>query len=152
MPMRNVYSYAIVFLTVLALTGCGSDPEPSAEQKVKKILLSGGGQWEPTSTASSITLEGIDVADDLFPDFTLRFTSNKIFTTGTTPVWLREDTWSFKPGSKGKIIIRGMDGKEISIEEISSSQLKLTLEWDQTTYGNRASSSLPGLYEFILDK
>jgi hypothetical protein len=146
---NKVYSSVLFLACVILFANCGGS-EPSAEEKVKKILIKDDGTWEPSVT-NSITLDGIDVQEDLFPDFTIRFTADKIFTTGTTPVWLREDTWSFKEGSKGKIIIRGMDDKEIAIEEISSAQLKLTLEWDQTTYEGRAAS-LPGLYEFILDK
>jgi hypothetical protein len=133
----------------LVFVNCGSDPTP--EEKVTKLLISGTGTWSPSSASNSITVDGIDVKQDLFPGFTLKFTKDKIFTTGTSPVWLREDTWHFKEGSKATIIIRGMDDKEISINEITSSQLKISLEWDQTTFGGR-KASLPGLYEFILDK
>ena len=140
---------ALLAICFLLFVKCGGS-DPTAEEKVKKILTKGTGTWTP-SEANAITLEGIDVYADLFPGFTIRFTADKIFTTGTSPVWLREDTWHFKEGSKAKIIIRGMDDKEIAIEEVSSAKLKLTLEWDQTTYGGR-SSSLPGLYEFILNK
>ena len=149
--MRNgIYSSFLILLCFIALVNCGGS-DPTAEEKVTKLLTSGNGTWEPSTAANSITVDGIDVKEDLFQDFTIRFTADKIFTTGTSPVWLREDTWHFKEGSKATIIIRGMDDKEISINEISASQLKLSLEWDQTTYGGR-KASLPGLYEFILDK
>jgi len=149
--MRNgIYSSFLILLCFIFFVNCGGS-DPTAEEKVTKLLTSGNGTWEPSAAANSITVDGIDVKEDLFPGFTIRFTSDKIFTTGTSPVWLREDTWHFKEGSKATIIIRGMDDKEISINEISSTQLKLSLEWDQTTYGGR-KASLPGLYEFILDK
>lgn len=153
MPMLNkVYSFVLLLISILALTFCGDDgPKLTAEEKVKKILVNGTGTWSPSTTTGAITLDGIDVAADFFPDFTIQFTEDKIFTTGTTPVWLREDTWHFKEGSNATIIIRGMDDEEISIVEVSSTQLKLTLEWDHTTYGDR-TGSLPGLYEFTLDK
>jgi hypothetical protein len=149
--MRNrVYSSFFVLFCFLFFVNCGGD-DPTAEEKVTKLLTKGDGTWEPSAIANSITVEGIDVKEDLFPGFTIRFTKDKVFTTGTSPVWLREDTWQFKEGSKATIIIRGMDDKEISIAEISSTQLKISLEWDQTTYGGRIASLL-GLYEFILDK
>jgi hypothetical protein len=138
-------------LLLFIFVSCGG-PDPTVEEKVTKLLTSGDGTWEPSIAANSITVDGIDVQDDLFPGFTIRFTEDKIFTTGTSPVWLREDTWRFKEGSKATIIIRGMDNKEISIAEISSTQLKLSLEWDQTTYGGGRQASLPGLYEFTLEK
>lgn len=149
--MRNrVYSFFLILFCFLFFVNCGgSDPTP--EEKVTKLLIKGDGTWEPSSAANSITVEGIDVKEDLFAGFTIRFTKDKIFTTGTSPVWLREDTWHFKEGSKATIIIRGMDDREIPIAEISSTQLKISLEWDQTTFGGR-KASLPGLYEFILDK
>ena len=146
---RIVYSSFLICCFLFFVSCGGSDP--TAEEKVTKLLISGDGTWEPSATSTSITVDGIDVKEDLFPGFTLRFTKDKIFTTGTSPVWLREDTWHFKEGSKATVIIRGMDDKEISIAEITSSQLKISLEWDQTTFGGR-KASLPGLYEFILDK
>jgi hypothetical protein len=149
--MRDkLYGISLILFSFLLFVNCGGS-DPTAEEKVTKLLIKGDGTWEPSSAANSITVEGIDVKEDLFPGFTLRFTKDKIFTTGTSPVWLREDTWHFKEGSKATIIIRGMDDKEITIAEISSTQLKISLEWDQTTYGGR-KASLPGLYEFILDK
>ena len=146
---RKVYSSVLICFFLVFINCGGSDP--TAEEKVTKLLTSGDGTWEPSSASNSITVDGIDVKQDLFPGFTLKFTKDKIFTTGTSPVWLREDTWHFKEGSKGRILVRGMDDKEISIAEISSTQLKISLEWDQTTFGSR-KASLPGLYEFILDK
>ncbi|HEY3430375.1 MAG TPA: hypothetical protein VGK39_06840 [Cyclobacteriaceae bacterium] len=139
-----------MFISLTMLVSC-SESEPSAEEKVTAVLIKGDGTWEPAVAGNAIVLDGIDVEEDLFPGFTIRFTKDKIFTTGTSPVWLREDTWRFKEGSKASVIIRGMDDKEITIQEISATQLKFSLEWDQTTYGGRVSS-LPGLYEFILDK
>lgn len=150
--MQDLRKYTVLvfmFISISSLISCG-ESEPSAEEKAKAILTKGNGTWQPSVTAA-ITLDGIDVKEDLFPGFTIRFTADKIYTTGTSPVWLREDTWRFKEGSKAKIIIRGMDDKEIAIETLSAEELKFSLEWDQTTYGGRVAS-LPGRYEFILDK
>lgn len=146
----RVYSITLLSICFLLFIKCGGS-DPTAEEKVKDILTKGDGTWTP-SQANSITLEGMDVQEDLFPGFTLRFTDDKIFTTGTSPVWLREDTWYFKEGAKGKILIRGMDDKEITIKEISSAQIIFTLEWDQTTFESGRLASLPGIYEFTLGK
>ena len=150
--MQDLRRFTVLVFMITSLSiliSCG-ESEPTAEEKATKILTKGDGTWQPSVTGA-ITLEGIDVEDDLFAGFTIRFTADKIYTTGTSPVWLREDTWRFKEGSKATIIIRGMDDKEVLIEELSNEQLKLSLEWDQTTFGGRVAS-LPGRYEFILDK
>ncbi len=148
---KNIYVSMRYLLLVLPFwfVNCDKSTEPSIEDRVTALLTTG--TWSPTAAGASITLSGTDVVNDLFPGFTLRFTRDRIFTTGTTPIWLREDTWQFKPGSNATIIIRGMDGREIPILEVTNTQLKISLEWDKTTFGGR-QKSLPGLYEFILNK
>lgn len=129
----------------LLFSNCGEE-ELTAEEKVTNLLVSG--TWKPV--ANSITIGGDD-ASSLFIGFTIQFTKNQITTTGTTPVWQRVDTWQFKPGSQAQVIIRGSDNREISIDEITNAQLKISIEWDKTTYGGRVKS-LPGVYEFTLTK
>ncbi len=129
----------------------GDDPGPQTteQEKVLQILTGGTGTWSPPAT-NGITLEGTDVTEEFFSGFTIRFAGNQLFTTGTTPVWLRQDTWQFKSGSS-TIFIRGQDDKEVTIESISETELKLTLEWTSTTFGGR-TGSLPGRYSFTLRK
>lgn len=138
-----------------ALSGCGgSDPEPvvSAEtEKVAEILTSSGGTWTPQPSAG-VTVDGVDVTEALFPGFSITFHEKTFTTTGTTPVWLREDTWTFKDAT-AKVIIRGSDQREITITEISATQLKLTLDWTLTTHENGGrQGSLKGKHEFILTR
>jgi hypothetical protein len=146
---------SIVFVTALVLfAGCKKEevaPQKTETEKTTELLTAGTGTWIPASTAG-VTVDGLDVTSDLFAGFTIAFQGNKIITTGTTPVWLREDTWTFKDES-ARIIIRGQDNKEIVIEEISENELQLSLEWDQTTYaeGGRVKS-IPGTFVFTLSK
>lgn len=148
--------YSLLFIALAVSTiGCKSkndDPQPpelSEQEKVVAILTSGTATWTPP-TASGVTLAGIDVTEEFFSGFTIRFTGNQLFTTGSTPVWLRQDTWQFKPGTSN-IIIRGQDNKEVTITSISETQLILTLDWTETTFGGR-NNSLPGRYSFTLNK
>jgi hypothetical protein len=143
---------AIFYLS--ALSGCKKDdpkPKQTEADKVTKTLTSNGGTWTPSSSTAAITIDGTDVTQDLFPGFSITFSENTFTTTGTSPVWLRKDTWHFKDET-AKIIIRGQDSKEITISEVSESQLKLTLTWDETTYDEGRKKSLAGNYEFILNK
>lgn len=148
-PRTAVFGIAISF--VLAACG-GSDPAPTAAEKVTQLLTAGSGTWTPASS-SGVTVDGVDVTDELFAGFSITFHENTFTTTGTSPVWLREDTWHFKDEA-ATVIVRGQDQKEITITEISATQLKLTLEWSQTTTTSSGGRllSLKGKHEFFLTK
>ena len=140
-----------ILFSLFFLEGC-KDPaiEPTEQERVTALLTGGTGKWVPKG-GGSITTQGIDVTADLFKDFTIRFTTNQIFTTGTTPVWLRQDTWKFK-GTAADVIIRGQDDQEIMIQNISATELVLTVVWNETTFEGGRKRSLQGEYEFVLSK
>lgn len=144
--------FVITVATTLLLSGCGGDEPapPTKAEEVTTILTSNGGTWTPPISAG-VTIDGVDVTEELFPGFSITFHENTFTTTGTSPVWLREDTWRFKD-ENADIIIRGQDNKEITIEEISASQMRLTLEWTVTTTDGGRQGSLKGKHEFILNK
>jgi len=152
--MKEIYyklMWVATLATCLALAGCGgSDPKPTQEEKVTKMLTSGGGTWAPRNNAG-ITVDGIDVTNELFEGFSITFGKGTYSTTGTTPVFPREDTWRFKDG-QAKVIIRGSDNKEMTLVEISDTQMKLTLFWDETTTSGGRTGALRGNHEFILSK
>lgn len=146
----NLSIFALGAVCFLSACG-GSDPEPSKTQseKVTEMLTAGGGTWSPASS-SGVTVDGVDVTEDLFPGFTITFGDGTLTTTGTSPVWLREDTWRFKDES-ATTIIRGQDSREIVIQEVTSSQLTMALDWPETTSGGR-NGSLKGKHVFTLTK
>jgi hypothetical protein len=150
--MKTILTYAIVAFLFFSLS-CSKkdDAKPTEQQRITKLLTNGTGTWSPSTTAG-VTVDGLDVTEDLFKDFTITFTEDKLFTTGTTPVFLREDTWQFKDET-GAVILRGQDDKEIKVEAISENELQLSLEWDQTTYeeGGRIRS-IPGTVVFTMNK
>ena len=137
-------------MTLGFLTNCSKDPAPTPVEKVTQILTASGGTWTPASTGGVI-IDGIDVTADLFPGFSITFSKESFTTTGTTPVWLRQDSWRFKDET-ATVIIRGQDDKEITIEEISNNQMKLTLDWTETTYSGGRKHSLAGKHEFYFNK
>ena len=140
----------VVAVALIASACGGDDPTPLTQtQKVTQMLTSSGGTWTP-ATASGVMVDGVDVTAELFAGFTITFKDGTYTTTGTSPVWPADDTWSFKDET-ATVIIRGVDQKEVTINEISASQLKLSLEWSETTYGGR-KSSLEGKHEFNLNK
>ena len=153
LTITKVLTYKFVIAAALVASACGGgepEPEPPSEsEKATELLISGTGTWTPTSSAG-VTVDGVDVTDDLFQNFTITFKEGTYTTTGSSPVWPSQDTWRFKDET-GTIIIRDHDEKEIAITEISASRLTLTLEWSETTYGGR-KNSLKGKHIFTLDK
>jgi hypothetical protein len=147
---------ALLTLTALAfllmLPGCKKEEvKPTETERVTEILTKGAGNWTPSASAG-VTVDGVDVTQDLFKDFTITFTATQILTTGKTPVFLRQDTWQFKDNT-AKVILRGMDNKEIIVESITENELQLSLEWDQTTYEEDGRSrSIPGKVVFTMNK
>jgi hypothetical protein len=143
----------VVVTTLSTITSCDDGPTPTKVEKATKLLTQNGGTWSPSS--ASITMDGIDVTTEFFDGFTMTFTEEgTVTTTGTSPMWLREDTWSFKDAT-ASVFVRGQDDAEITIVELTKSSFVFTMEWDQTTYeeddGGR-KRSLPGTYEFKLSK
>lgn len=138
---------------IVLFANCKKDrvePQVTEEERVTNLLTAGGSSWTPMPT-NGILLDGVDVSEELFDGFTIQFSTNQITTTGSTPVWLRQDTWQFKSGSTS-IIIRGQDSKEVTIESVSETELRLTLDWEQTTYEGGRANSLPGRYQFVMNK
>lgn len=153
---KNKASLSIVLAMITAIGACAfvagckdkdKDPAPTEAQRVTALLMAATSGWQP----AMVTVDGVDVTDDLFAGFSITFQESTLSTTGTTPVWEHQDTWTFKDES-ATAIVRGSDGKEVSIISISDTQLKLRLEWDETTYEPGRKASLKGIHEFTLNK
>jgi hypothetical protein len=151
----RILAFVCLISVCFTLVNCGDDPKPEVvpteAERVTEILQASGASWSPAASAG-ITVDGVDVTEDLFPGFAISFGANTFTTTGTTPVWLRSDTWAFTDET-ATAFTRGQDGKTVTISILSETQLKLTLEWDQTTYedGGRIRS-IPGTYQFVLNR
>jgi hypothetical protein len=144
-------TFIVMLVFLVLITGCKKDnPSPTAVQKVTRILTGNGGTWSTPATGG-VTIDGIDVTQDLFAGFSITFGDGSFTTTGTSPVWLRQDTWRFKDET-ATVILRGQDDKEITLTEATATQLKLTLEWDETTTEGGRKKSLKGRHEFTLNK
>ncbi len=154
--IKKILSTIIAVILIgscVVISSCkGDEPSLTQQQKVTKLLTDNGGTWTLPSTAG-VVVDGLDVTSDLFQGFSITFGDGTLTTTGTSPVWLRNDTWSFKDET-ATVIIRGQDNKEVTIKEITKDNLVLSLDWDQETYapdGGR-TRSIKGTYEFVLTK
>jgi hypothetical protein len=150
----SVCVLAAIIVTIVACGGhhAGPDPtpEPTQKEKVTAQLTKDGGTWS-LPASGGILVDGTTDASEYFKDFSIKFAATTFTTTGTTPVFLRTDTWHFKDDN-ANVIIRGQDNKEITITSISDTQLKFSLTWDQTTTEPGRTKSIPGTYSFILNK
>jgi hypothetical protein len=148
--MNKFYTTCAFALLLTVSVSCKKDdPQLTEPERVTALLTSNGGKWNPSALSNWVMVEGINVTE-LFKDFTISFTATGYTTTGTTPVWPRSGTWHFKDET-AKILIRDSDNKEVSIENIDETTLRITLTWDQNTYGGR-TSSISGKHEFNLTK
>ena len=139
----------VLLFSLLLFAHCKKDdPQPTEEERITQLLASG--QWVP-ATGNWVVVDGVSVAE-LFTDFKITFTETGYTTTGTTPVWPRNDTWKFKSGSTS-ILIRDSDQLEVAIENLDERNLKLSLTWNQETFieGGR-TVSVKGKHEFTLVK
>jgi hypothetical protein len=155
MLSRLLSAFTLVTLSVTFMM-CGSDPgtdppaEPTEVEKATEMLTSGTATWAPSASAG-IIMDGSDVTAEFFTGFSIKFSATTFTTTGDTPFFEATDTWTFKDET-AKVIVRGSDGKEMPITSLTDTQLKFTLEWDQTTYEEGRKKSIPGTYEFTLTK
>jgi hypothetical protein len=149
--------YTITVLALLALTflsGCGGgngpepEPEPTEQEKVTAKLIAN--VWKPAGTAGWVTIDGFDAAE-LFTNFTITFTKTGYTTTGTTPVWPRSGTWKFLTGST-TVLVRDIDNLQVTINDLTDTNLKLTLYWATTTDDGGRQHSLAGTHVFNFSK
>lgn len=152
--IKHLLSTLILIALATGYLACKKDkkddpqPEPTAQEKALTMLTQNGGNWSPSSVVVGTT----DVTAEYFEGFTITFNADKtLSTTGTTPVWERQDTWNFK-GESTNVITRGSDGKDVTIDELSDTKLVLSLEWDQTTTAPGRSKSIEGRHVFTFNK
>jgi len=156
--LQNPISACLLLFSATLFFSCGED-EPTKQEKVTKLLTQDGGLWMASGSATSIILEGIDVKDELFPGLKMTFTKEMINTSGNSPywnangnnpIWPASDTWKFKD-KNADVLICG-DGREIVILSIKATQLVFQIEWNGEITSAGRTKSLPGLYEFTLEK
>ncbi len=146
----------LLFITLLAVAlACKDEPggTPLTEaEKRAEILIAGNGTWTISTSGGVLLGEGANTIDvgELFQNFSITFTASGYTTTGTTPVWARSGTWAFTDNSGTKF--RRNDNLEVNVLEISATTVKLSLQWNETTYEDGRNKSLAGLHTFTLNK
>lgn len=133
----------ILMAVIVSFSNCGEDdPAISKQDEVKAKLISG------TWNVSSVTVGG--TASTVYPDLKLTFTSTGFTSLNGGVVWPASGTWSFT--SADAIGFTRNDDLVVTINEITTSSLKLGLTWDKTTIGPGRSSSVEGQHVFSFGK
>lgn len=154
--MKTPSKYLLLFIPLFTVVfGCKKDEpdvKPTEAELTTEILTAGNGTWNIPASGGVILGEGATTIDigELFENFSLTFTTTGYTTTGTTPVWARSGTWAFIDDSGTKF--RRNDNLEVTIIEISANTVKLSLQWNETTYEDGRSKSLAGLHTFTFNK
>lgn len=138
-----IFSLAVI-LSLLVLSSCGGGGStPSATEVTTNQLKAN------TWRISTVTVDGVDQTT-LFTGMTLSFTATDYTTTNGKAVWPASGTWSFIDNTAKKI--KRSDNLEVTIAEVSSTTLKLSLNWATGTLGTGRVESVAGNHVFSFVK
>lgn len=136
----------VAMLTYLgSCGGGGGDPAPAETEVQKATKLLTAGLW----SMQTVQVDGTD-RTTTYKDLKVTFTATGFSSTNGGAVWPATGTWKFKDDA-GKTIERG-DGLLVSVVELSSSKMVLSLTWSKTTLGGGRHASISGSHTFTFGK
>jgi hypothetical protein len=139
-------SAVVLVATVITFNACDGGGEDVVDPRQKNTELITSGTWN----ISTVMVDGLNKTD-LFTGFTIQFASDGTYTTTNgLPVWQPAGTWSFI-NNEGTLILRD-DGREITIDNISSPTLQISMNWDKTIFGSGRASAISGDHVFTFTK
>jgi hypothetical protein len=142
--IKSATSIFVLLLLAIWNVGCGSDdPSPTEIEEIKASMTSG--TWK----VQSVDVDGIEKTS-VYSSLKLTFTETTFTSTNGGAIWPATGTWSFADKT-GKLVKRG-DGVEITVDESSTTLLKLKLSWAETTLGGGRTSSVSGQHIFTFIK
>jgi hypothetical protein len=142
---RIAYIFSLtVILSLFALSSCGSSGStPSATEIATNQLRAN------TWRINTVTVDGVDQTS-LFSGMTLSFTATNYTTTNGKVVWPASGMWSFTDDTAKKI--KRSDNLEVSIVDVTTTTLKLSLTWATGTLGTGRIESVAGNHVFSFVK
>lgn len=133
----------VMLIGIMVLNGCkNNDPQPETEH-VKAQLIAN--TWK----IQNVTVDDTDQSA-LFTGLTLSFTESSYATTNGGAVWPASGTWMFSDDTAKKI--QRSDGLEITVVEVSATNLKLGLTRTSGTIGLGRIESVAGNHVFSFVK
>lgn len=147
--------------TLTMLLSCGGDSDdPKQElntgQKVVTNLVKS--QWK----VSSVMVDGMDMSS-MFTGFTISFNPSSYqngipsFTgsysvTNGGPVWYSSGNWIIPDINMAGSFIRSSDDLSITLQEVTETNLKMSLQWNKQTFGDGRIGSIQGQHIFTMGK
>ena len=133
-----------ILLAALSVLGCGgSDPSPTKQDKVRKLLMAN--TWK----IQSVTVGDLD-AMELFEGLTVSFTKDGFTSANGGPVWPASGLWEF--GDSGATKIIRSDDVEITITLIDENAFSCSLYWDENIFGSGRTDAVEGDHVFVFAK
>jgi len=132
----------LAMIIIIASCGGSDDPIQSETDRVKSLLTSGA--WK----VQTVTVDNISATTD-FTGLQLTFNGTSFTSTNGNIVWPATSTWIFT-NDQAKAFTRG-DAVVVTIDEITSAKLVLSLDWDGTLGSGRVES-IEGKHTFTFGK
>src|SRR5689334_15702492 len=130
----------ILVLCILYLSCSKHSPAPQTPAQKATALLTASA-W----TMQSLTIDGAS-DDTFFKGLAITFTGSDFSAQNGEPVWPASGTWDFTDTNATSI--KRDDGIVVSIDNLSKTDMQLSLEWTQTTTGGRVGS-IAGKHVFV---
>lgn len=141
------FSFSVLaLLSIGFFSNCGSGtdaPTLSKQDQVKAILTAS--PWK----VNTVSVDGVDKTIT-YKDLGLTFTNTEFTSVSGGAVWPASGTWLFT--SANATAIKRDDGLEVTIQEATTTSLKLGLTWSKTTLAPGRSQSVGGAHVFSFKK
>lgn len=140
-----------LMIILLSTSGCKKDDDPSPAEVQTTALSS---TWV-IGSSGFVTLDGSDVTS-YFSQFELDILADYSYSTigGNKPnPWPASGKWSFLENSDGSLNLNKLvrdDGLEITIEELTSSTLRISFIHNESVHQSGRTDGVSGLYVFSL--
>ncbi len=136
---KTIFACLAICLATLQIA-CDKEGPTAQETQLKKLESK---LW----SVNSVIVDGAD-RTSLFQGMTLRFSGKTFSATSGGHVWPASGSWEFTDAAATTILRN--DNVTVTIEQISESQLELSLFWSETTFGPGRTKSISGTHVFNL--
>jgi hypothetical protein len=138
----------LILITLCILPGCGGgDDDPgtgTTSEATQALATMSASPWN----MKSVTIDGV-AKNNLYTGLKLTITSTGAYSaTNGGAVWV---SGNITVSSDGKSFTR-TDGTAVAIDNLSSSEMVLSLNWTKNTVGSGRSESVAGKHLFTFGK
>ncbi|WP_373493346.1 hypothetical protein [Aquiflexum sp.] len=143
----NPFVFSLLIIFPLLFSSCGEDPSdpPQTQQEITRLIMVNS-PWKMTK----VTVDGFDQTN-VYRDLVLTFLNTQYTSVNGKGVWPETGFWSFD-NTEATAFLRS-DGLRVEIQNITETSLRLSLDWDETTYITTGRTlSLEGQHVFEFGK